>query len=107
MEEELNAKLKNAKNVTIIMDAWTDAGGKSIILFNVIFPDRTMYPLEIIDGSLHRHTAEYLADLWRRNIDRIGRDKVASICSDNPSACSKARALVVATEGYKHILNLR
>ncbi len=50
------------------------------------------------------------AEWLKKAIDQVGRDKVAMLVTDNagdPGNMQKARSLVVASEGYKHIIELR
>lgn len=93
--------------ITICMDAWTDAQKHSVIVFTVLIPGHKPMLLEALDGSYDSHTAEHLAHLLKKHVDRVGKNKVAAICTDNPSANRSARVQVVSMQGYNHILDLR
>lgn len=47
------------------------------------------------------------AGMMKELVDRVGKDKVASVVTDNPSAMRLARQLLTSLDGYKHILGFR
>lgn len=58
---KLLAKINMSDNLTLALDAWTDARKRSIIAFVVLFKDRTSRLLETREVSLDRHTGEFIA----------------------------------------------
>jgi hypothetical protein len=53
--------LKEAYNLTIAMDGWTDLLHRSALAILVILPDRRSYVLKVLDLSSESHTSELLA----------------------------------------------
>ncbi len=45
--------------------------------------------------------------MMKELVDTVGKDKVASVVTDNPSAMRLARQLLTSLDGYKHILGFR
>jgi hypothetical protein len=45
------------------------------------------------------------ADLLKGCCDEVGQSKVVAVVTDNASSMRKARELLVATEGYTHIMH--
>jgi len=57
------------------------------------------------DLSGQHHTGEYIAGIINNVIQRIGKEKIAAIVSDNGSNVRKARELV--TTQYQSIINVK
>jgi Protein of unknown function (DUF 659) len=47
------------------------------------------------------------ADLFKKQIDMIGADKVAAIVTDSPNAMNSAKKKLLVMKGYEHIINMR
>jgi hypothetical protein len=58
---KLKDKISSSQNMTLSVDAWTDAMKRSIIAFVLQFPDRTARLLESCEASIDKHTGEFLA----------------------------------------------
>jgi len=67
---------------TLMSDGWTDRRGRQLINFLVNSPVGTFF-LESVDASNESHDAMMLADLLDQRIEKIGRDKVVQIVTDN------------------------
>ncbi|KAJ1283970.1 hypothetical protein BS78_03G168500 [Paspalum vaginatum] len=67
---------------TLMSDGWTDRRGHQLINFLVNSPAGTFF-LESVDASNESHDAMMLADLLDQIIEKIGRDKVVQIVTDN------------------------
>lgn len=59
--EKLRIEISQSENLTLSLDAWTDAMKRSIFAFVLMFPDRTIRLLESREISLDKHTSELLA----------------------------------------------
>ena len=67
---------------TLMSDGWTDRRGRQLINFLVNSPAGIFF-LESVDASNESHDAMMLADLLDQRIEKIGRDKVVQIVTDN------------------------
>jgi hypothetical protein len=63
-------------------DGWTDKRGRHLINFLVNSPEGT-YFLESVDASSEVQNAAMLAGLLEERIERIGKDKVVQMITDN------------------------
>jgi hypothetical protein len=45
--------------------------------------------------------------MMKELVDKVGKDKVAAVVTDNPSSMRLARQLLTSMDGYKHILGFR
>jgi hypothetical protein len=72
----------NNYGCTLMSDGWNDRRGRQLINFLDRSPEGT-YFMESVDASNVQHNAYMLADLLQERIDKIGRDKVVQLVTDN------------------------
>ncbi|CAG8838938.1 39354_t:CDS:2, partial [Gigaspora margarita] len=97
--------LEHASNLAIGLDGWTAPNGLSIWNFVIMTPSRQEYLYELANYSDQSHTGEFLANQIELIINRIGKDKISAIISDNGSNVASARRIICSK--YRNILNIR
>jgi hypothetical protein len=75
-------------------DGWTDKRGRHLINFLVNSPEGT-YFLESVDASSEVQNAAMLAGLLEERIERIGKDKVVQMITDNGANYKAAGKLLM------------
>ena len=68
-------------------------------------PSREEYLYKLVDLSEHSHTANYVAEVIKEVIEKIGPNKISAIVSDNAANVRNARRII--QEKYPNIENVR
>eukprot|EP00877_Chromochloris_zofingiensis_P008252 jgi/Chrzof1/3680/Cz13g04240.t1 len=104
---DLHQKLKHEYNITFTLDGWTDANNRSVYAVGLVLQDGNCYLWDVQDFSMDIHHAEFIAEYIKKEMTKIGADKIGALVTDNPAVTQKARRLVVASPGFTHIVELR
>lgn len=104
----LQDQLKSLQYLTIGLDGWEDASGRSIYAFIACSTTlKKSLVLDILDFSGKQQTAEFILNETINVIERVGTNftKFNSIVTDNCSVMLKFRRLLCSR--YPHIENVR
>ncbi|GES94625.1 ribonuclease H-like domain-containing protein [Rhizophagus clarus] len=98
-------ELKNAADLTLSCDGWTNSANESIWNFLIHTSNHREYLWCLKDLSNTSHTGEFLAEIIEEIIDKFGPAKFSAIVTDSGANIRNARQII--TEKYKNILNVR
>ncbi|CAI2200613.1 1232_t:CDS:1, partial [Funneliformis geosporum] len=87
------------------LDGWTNPNGVSIYNFVLLTPENQQFLYHLQDCSGEHHTSEYLALQISEVVERVGKDKIAAVVTDNAPNCANAREII--STKYSKILNIR
>ncbi|GES85533.1 ribonuclease H-like domain-containing protein [Rhizophagus clarus] len=98
-------ELKNAADLTLSCDGWTNSANESIWNFLIHTSNHREYLWCLKDLSNTSHTGKFLAEIIEEIIDKFGPAKFSAIVTDSGANIRNARQII--TEKYKNILNVR
>ena len=89
--------LKNQKSMTLLVDGWEDAAGRSI--YGVVAAEVKKAPIILGLSELtgKRATADAVVNVCEENLAKmnINFDHIAAICTDNPTTMISARRKLI------------
>ncbi|SMR51307.1 unnamed protein product [Zymoseptoria tritici ST99CH_1E4] len=85
LKAEVDAKLQDTKNLTLVTDGWTNRRGHSMINYLAVTPAGEALFVGSRATGIERHTGQNLCDDAARVIEEIGRENVVCVTTDTAS----------------------
>jgi hypothetical protein len=91
-QQDLNTMLKQASNITLASDGWSNIRRESVLNFVLCLPKPVFYDAKYT--GVESHTAEFIYQEFKSIIEVIGPSKFAGVITDNASAMRAAWGLL-------------
>jgi hypothetical protein len=104
IEQKTMRILQQSSHLTASFDGLTTpVGGESIYTHHATLPDGNSFLLQAHNESGASHTAVFLHELFRKDMEAVGVDKFSAQCSDGAANVKLCREMT--TEKYPWIIN--
>lgn len=100
VKNDVNHKLNNAQNITMVSDGWSNINYEAVQNFIICLPNPVFYDA-IFSGEAH-HTAEWMASQIIIKMEEIGIHKFSSVITD--TAANMKAAWKIIEEKYPDII---
>ncbi|CAH0400141.1 unnamed protein product [Chilo suppressalis] len=99
IKKEMDAKIKKAASLALIMDGWTNVTGKGVINFIVTTPKPIL--LNAILPATQKDTAYFMSEKIINILTEVGPTKFVAVITDN--AANMKAVWRIVTKKYTHI----
>lgn len=100
VQEMVIQKITEAESLALLSDGWTAIQGNPLI--NIMFATPEPIFLKAVNTKSSRHTGEYIAEILKTEIERVGPSKVIAVVTDNARNMKLAWQLL--QEKYPHLI---